>query len=475
MNTPALWTGLSLVAAMAARTDGPVPEVVTGASIDSRTILPGEVYFAIRGDIHDGHNFVLSALEKGAALAVVDEAHAGIFIGKGPLAIVPDVLRAMEMAGRARRAELNAGIIAVTGSVGKTGTKEALRLVLSRQGETHAPVASFNNHWGVPLTLTRTPASIRYGVYEIGMSNPGEIAPLVAMVQPDVALITTVQPVHLAAFPSLDAIADEKAAIFSGLRPGGIAIINADIPQSQRLRAHAMASNAGRVISFGADEKADVRLLKCALKPDMSTVEASVFGQLVTYRLGSPGRHVVLNSLGILAAVKALGADLALAALSLGDLKPPSGRGAHQTLLANGGSFTLIDESYNANPASVRAALENLGRMPVTGRGRRIAVLGDMLELGTTGQALHTGLAETILTNDVHRVFACGPLMRGLYDSLPSPLRGAYAPTAASLEAHVLNDIHAADVVTVKGSLGSKMGPIVKAIIARFPAAMSDD
>jgi UDP-N-acetylmuramoyl-tripeptide--D-alanyl-D-alanine ligase len=475
MTTPPLWTGRGLIDAMAARLDGTCPAAITGVSIDSRTIQPGEAYFAIRGDVHDGHNFVLAALDNGAALAVVDEAHAAVFAGKGPLAVVPDVLRALEHAGMARRAALQADVVAVTGSVGKTGTKEALRLVLSRQGETHAPVASFNNHWGVPLTLARTPESVRYGVYEIGMSNPGEIAPLAAMVKPDVAIITTVQPVHLASFPSVEAIADEKAAIFTGLRPGGIAIINADIPQSGRLRAHAMASNAGRVISFGADEKADVRLLNCALKADMSTVEALVLGQPVTYRLGSPGRHVVINSLSILATVKALGADLALAAIALGDLRPPSGRGAHQLLHAPGGQFTLIDESYNANPASVRAALENLGRMPVSGRGRRIAVLGDMLELGPTGQELHTGLAESILANGVHRVFVCGPLMRGLYDALPSHLRGACATTSAGLEALVLDDIHAGDVVTVKGSLGSKMGPVVKAIVGRFPSTLADD
>lgn len=475
MTTTPLWTGRDLIDAMSARLDGTCPASIGGVSIDSRTILPGEVYFAIRGDVHDGHNFVLAALEKGAALAVVDEAHSAIFKGKGPLAIVPDVLRALERAGMARRAALQANVVAVTGSVGKTGTKEALRLVLSRQGATHAPVASFNNHWGVPLTLARTPLAVRYGVYEIGMSNPGEIAPLAAMVAPDVAIITTVQPVHLAAFPSVDAIADEKAAIFSGLRPGGIAIINADIPQTARLRAHAMASNAGRAITFGADDKADVRLLNCSLKADMSTVEASVLGQPVTYRLGSPGRHVVINSLAILAAAKALGADLALAALALGDLRPPSGRGAHQVLHAPAGTFTLIDESYNANPASVRAALENLGRMPVSGRGRRIAVLGDMLELGPTGPDLHMGLAESIAANGVHRVFACGPLMRGLYDALPQSARGAYATSSAGLEALVLDDIHAGDVVTVKGSLGSKMGPIVKAIVARYPATLVDD
>ncbi len=475
MTVAPLWTGEALVAAMAARLVGDMPGAINGVSIDTRTLGIGDVFFAIQGESRDGHDFVAAAQAKGAGLCVVDEAHAAALAGHGALAIVPDVLRAMEQAGMARRAELDAGVVAVTGSVGKTGTKEALRLVLSRQGETHAPVASYNNHWGVPLTLCRTPASVRYAVYEIGMSNPGEILPLALMANPDVAIVTTVQPVHLAAFSSIDGIADEKAAIFSGLKPGGTAIINADLPQSARLRLSALASPAGPVLSFGEHAEADARLLSCALRADMSTVDAVIMGQPVTYRLGSPGKHVVMNSLSVLLAAKVLGADLALAALALGDLVPPQGRGAHQTLHVRGGVLTLIDESYNANPASVRAALDNLGRMPIAGRGRRIAVLGDMLELGPTGADLHRDLTAAIEANGVSRVFACGPLMRNLYDALPSELRGAYAASAAGIEAFLLDDLHAGDVVTIKGSLGSKMGPLVKAVMARFPAIPADD
>lgn len=473
--TEPLWGGARLIEAMGARSQGPVPAAVTGASIDTRTLEPGDAFFAIRGDARDGHDFVAAALDKGAALAVVDEAHAGAFPAGAPLAIVPDVLRAMERAGTARRAELSARVVAVTGSVGKTGTKEALRLVLSRQGKTHAPVASYNNHWGVPLTLTRTPRDVRYGVYEIGMNAPGEILPLAKMVRPDVAIITTIQPVHLAAFESLEGIAREKAAIFAGLTPGGTAIINADIAQTGLLRELALASGAGRVVSFGESEQADVRLLGCALKPDVSTAEASVAGRPVTYKLGSPGKHIVLNSLAVLAAAEALGADLALAALALADLTPPSGRGARQVLHAPSGPFTLIDESYNGNPASMRAAIENLGRMPVSGRGRRIAVLGDMLELGETAPELHKGLADAVTGNGIDLVFACGPLMRTLYDALPSHRRGAYAAQASSLEPYVLDAVRAGDVVTVKGSLGTRMGPIVKAMTARFPVVPADD
>jgi UDP-N-acetylmuramoyl-tripeptide--D-alanyl-D-alanine ligase len=281
--------------------------------------------------------------------------------------------------------------------------------------------------------------------------------------------------VHLAAFASLEGIAEEKASVFWALEPGGTAIINADIPQTELLRSLAKAGPAGRIISFGESMDADVRLVSCALKPDVSTVDAIVMGQPVTYRLGSPGKHIVLNSLAVLAAVAALGADLALAALALGDLKPPAGRGARQILQGPGGAFALIDESYNGNPASMRAAIENLGRMPVSGRGRRVAVLGDMLELGPSGPDLHKGLAEVVLGNGVDKVFACGPLMRGLYDSLPSTLRGAYAAQSSGLEPLVLDAIRAGDVVTVKGSLGSRMGPIVKAIVARFPTLQADE
>jgi UDP-N-acetylmuramoyl-tripeptide--D-alanyl-D-alanine ligase len=474
MSAP-LWSGDELVAALAARADGPVPAAITGISIDTRTLEPGDAFFAITGEARNGHDFVAAALAKGAALAVVDEAHAAQFAGQGALAIVPDVLAAMERAGSARRAQLKGGVVAVTGSVGKTGTKDALRLVLSRQGKTHAPVASYNNHWGVPLTLCRTPRDVAYAVYEIGMNHPGEILPLARLVRPQVALITTIQPVHLAAFESLEGIAEEKAGVFWELEPGGTAIVNADIPQADLLEQIAKSGPAGRVIRFGESLDADVRLISCALRSDVSTVDAVVMGQPVTYRLGSPGKHIVLNSLAVLAAVKALGADLALAALALGELRPPVGRGAQQRLEGPGGPFTVVDESYNGNPASMRAAIENLGRIPVAGRGRRIAVLGDMLELGPTGPQLHKGLAEAILGNGVDAVFACGPLMRGLYDGLPSTLRGAYAAQASGLEPLVLDAIRAGDVVMVKGSLGSRMGPIVKALAARFPAASTDD
>ena len=472
MTSP-LWTGPDLIGALGARLVGEMPAHVSGASIDTRSLQQGDAFFALI-DQRDGHAFVPTAFAQGAALAVVDEAHADVLAGMGPLAVVDDVLRAMERAGMVRRAELDAGVIAVTGSVGKTGTKEALKLALSRQGETMAPVGSYNNHWGVPLTLVRTPRETRFGIYEIGMSNPGEIAPLALMARPDIAIITTVQAVHLASFPSIDAIADEKAAIYDGLPHHGIAICNADIPQLARIRAYAMAGKAGRFVSFGEAVDADVRLVSCVLQADLSVVDASIFGTRVAYKIGSPGKHIVMNSLAVLAAVKLIGADLALAAIALGDLKPPQGRGARQKLFAPGGEITLMDESYNANPASMGAALENLGRIKPGPRGRRIAVMGDMLELGPTGPQMHAQLLPAIEANGVDLVFAAGPLMRNLYDALPAGRRGAYAASSAGLETLVLDSLRAGDVVTIKGSLGSKMGPIVKAMMMRFPPVAVD-
>lgn len=471
--TEPLWTGEELARALEGRAQGGLPATVAGASIDTRTLQPGEAFFALK-DVRDGHDFVRDALAKGAALAVVDEAHAPALADAGPLIVVDDVLAAMGRAGSFRRGQIHAGVIAVTGSVGKTGTKEALKLILSRQGETIAPVGSYNNHWGVPLTLLRTPRDVRYAVYEIGMSNPGEIAPLARMARPDVAIVTTVQPVHLASFPSVAAIADEKAAIYDGLPPHGVAIGNADIPYTDRLRAHAFAMRAGRFVSFGENPKADVRLISCGLQADMSTVEADIFGQRVAYKIASPGKHVVMNSLAVLAAVKLIGADLALAALAISQFTPPQGRGARQRLQIGAGELTLIDESYNANPASMRAALDNLSRLVPGQRGRRIAVMGDMLELGPEEAAMHADLAGPVAEAGVDLVFASGPLMRNLYDALPSPRRGAYAATSAGLEALLLDALRPGDVVTVKGSLGSKMGPLVKAMIARFPPVPVD-
>ena len=468
-----LWQAEELARLPGACLQGRIEPVRT-VSIDTRTLEPGALFAAIRGEARDGHDFVPMALEKGAAAVLVDRAHAETFGPDAPLVIVEDVLAGLEAMARMRRSALAGPAIAITGSVGKTSTKEMLRTVFSRFGATHASIASYNNHWGVPLTLARMPRESAFGIFEIGMSNPFEILPLTAMVRPDVAIVTTVEPVHLAQFHAMEGIADAKGEIFAGLEPGGVAIINADNAHAARLSAHAGASRAGRIVRFGTGDGVDVRLEHIHLDPDFSTVTARVFGMPVAYRLGAPGRHLAMNSLAVLACAHVLGRDLALAALALQDFTTVEGRGKRVTLRMGQREFTLIDESYNANPSSMRAALAVTGTVPRGLRGRRIAVLGDMLELGAEGAKLHAGLAEAILIHEIDLVFACGPLMKSLWQALPPDRRGAYAETSATLEAQVLDAIQPGDVVMIKGSLGSRMGRIVGAIKDRFPVAATD-
>ncbi|MER2251569.1 UDP-N-acetylmuramoylalanyl-D-glutamyl-2,6-diaminopimelate--D-alanyl-D-alanine ligase [Methylorubrum podarium] len=479
MTDASLWTPAALEAATGGSLRGE-PRPIAGASIDTRSLEPGDLFFAIRGEARDGHDFVTAALDKGAGAAVVAASRAGEFEKIGPVLAVPEegddpVLEAMRRLGLAARARTGAAIVAVTGSVGKTGTKEALRHVLSAQGATHASVASYNNHWGVPLTLARMPAESRFGVFEIGMNHGAEILPLTAMVRPDVALITTVEPVHIEHFRSLSAIADAKGEIFSGLKPGGVAVINRDNPNYERLLAHAHASRAGRVITFGEHASADVRAQRILTRPDVSVVDATVMGIPVTYQLGTPGRHVAMNSLGVLACIHALGADLARAALSLAALKPPVGRGERTALRIEQGAGEaeafLIDESYNANPASIRAALATLASIETGPKGRRIAVLGDMKELGAAGETLHRELADAVAANGIDRVFAVGPLMAHLFEALPMPVRGAAGLTAADVTDAVLATLRPGDAVMVKGSNSMRMVRIVEAVKARYAVA----
>jgi UDP-N-acetylmuramoyl-tripeptide--D-alanyl-D-alanine ligase len=464
----ALWTLEAMATAMKAERAGSLPAELSGISIDSRSLSKGDAFFAIQGENRDGHEFVDGALKAGAGLAVIARAQRERF-PNAPLLIVPDVLEGLRDLARASRTRLQAKVIAVTGSVGKTGTKEALRLALSAEGETHASVASYNNHWGVPLSLARCPANTKYAVFEIGMNHAGEITPLTKLVRPHLAIITGIEPVHLEFFGSLEKIADAKAEIFTGVEPGGAAVLNRDNAQFARLAAAAASAKVGRVVSFGEAKDADARLLRVSLQGDSSTVEADILGHAVTYKLGAPGRHVVLNSLAVLAAVALSGADLALAALALAKLRPTVGRGARSVLTVPGGSVLLIDESYNANPASMRAAVALLGQAPVGKLGRRLAVLGDMLELGPSGADLHRELAAAIEDAKIDLVFCAGPLMRSLWEGLPSRVRGGYAETAAELEPTVVGAIRAGDAVMVKGSLGSKMGPIVRALEKQFP------
>jgi UDP-N-acetylmuramoyl-tripeptide--D-alanyl-D-alanine ligase len=464
MSAGALWTVEDVAAAIGAERHGALPQSISGISIDSRTIGPGEAFFAITGDNRDGHAFAPAALQAKAGLAVIAADRRAEFSDDAPLLLVPNVLAALRALAAAARARTHAKVIGVTGSVGKTGTKEALRLALSKDGETHASAASYNNHWGVPLSLARCPASARYAVLEMGMNHAGEIAPLSRLARPHVAVITAVAPVHLEFLGTLAKIADAKAEIFSGLEPGGAAVLNRDNSQFARLKRRAKEAGVTRIVSFGAHEKADARLIKCALHANCSTVQADILGTELTYKIGAPGRHLVDNSLAVLATVDLVGADLALAALALAEFTPVSGRGTSIEIDLPGGPARVIDESYNANPASVAAALALLGQAPIGPRGRRVAVLGDMLELGPRGRALHRGLLAAVLANAVDLVFCCGPLMRALWQALPVSRRGGYAEDSAALEAQVLSAIRAGDVVMVKGSLGSRMAPIVKAM-----------
>ena len=463
-----LWTTGDLVAAAGGRLKGRAPPGVTGISIDSRTVQPAEAFVAIRGDRFDGHDYAGTALAAGAALALVTEGREPP--GKRPLITVKDdPLDALRRIGAAARARMNGGVVAVTGSVGKTGTKEMLRLALAAVGPTHAPVGSFNNHWGVPLTLARMPAGTHFGVFEIGMNHAGEIRPLTKLVRPHAAIVTTVEPVHLAFFQSEAAIAEAKAEIFEGLEPGGTAVLNRDNGWfhllAQRARAH-----GARILSFGEDPTADIRLEHVSLREDGSSVRASLAGETLTYRLGAPGRHLVQNSLAVIAAAHAIGADLPQVMLALADFRAPKGRGERIPLQHPAGPFTLIDESYNANPASMRAALALLAQAQPRGRGRRIAVLGDMLELGDDAPALHRNLAPAVDAAGADLVFLAGPVMESLWRVLPEARRGAYADSAAALEPILLEAIGPGDVIMVKASLGTRLGALVESLRRRFPA-----
>ncbi|MEX2519196.1 MAG: UDP-N-acetylmuramoylalanyl-D-glutamyl-2,6-diaminopimelate--D-alanyl-D-alanine ligase [Paracoccaceae bacterium] len=467
--TGPLWTAEEAAAATGGRpTSG---FAATGVSIDSRSLGRGDLFVAL-SDARDGHEFVAAALTAGAAAAMVsrvpDDAPKD-----APLLIVDDPLAALGRMAAAARARTDAKIVAVTGSVGKTGTKEMLRVCLGAEGQTHAAEKSFNNHWGAPLTLARMPKETRFAAIELGMNHAGEIAPLSRMARPHVALITTIAPVHMAAFGSEEEIADAKAEIFEGLEPGGVAVLNADNRHIGRLRAAAERHGA-RVVTFGAGEGADARLLDARLTSHATVVRANLNGKTMVFKIGAPGRHLAMNALAALAAAEAAGADVARAALALGSWTPPDGRGSRWRIMLGGGgidgSLTLIDESYNANPVSMRAALAVLGaatpedHVGRIDKGRRVAFLGDMLELGPDERALHAALAEAGEMAEVDLVHSCGPLMRALHEALPSGKRGKWFESSAEMAAAAGRKLDAGDVAMVKGSLGSKMAVVVEAI-----------
>lgn len=418
-----------------------------GADIDSRTVRAGDMFFALKGEAVDGHNYVKKALESGAAAAIVSHVPEGM--EDAPLLIVPDVEKALWDMAAYTRARTAAKIIAVTGSVGKTGVKEALKLVLSRQGRTYATEGNFNNHLGVPLSLCRFDPAFDFGIFEMGMNHANEIRPLSKLAKPHAAVVTTVEAVHLEFFNSVAEIADAKAEIFEGLIEGGTAIIPADNPHTERLITKAKAAGVHNIVLFGASEKSDFRLIAREEKPEGQSIQSSAGN----YFIPAPGAHLAANSLGVLAGVKALGADVAKAAATYAEYHPAEGRGAAHQLKWDGVSFTLIDDSYNASPASMRAAFAVLKSR--AGNGRKIAALGEMRELGTSGPDLHKGLAKDLEGIDL--VFTACPLMRHLFDALPKSQQGHHAEKAQDLLPVLKNHLKSGDTLLIKGSHGSNM------------------
>ncbi|HEX3350213.1 MAG TPA: UDP-N-acetylmuramoyl-tripeptide--D-alanyl-D-alanine ligase [Acetobacteraceae bacterium] len=449
----ALWTAADLQAA----TGGNLARAFecTGVSIDSRAIGKGELFVALI-DRRDGHDFVSDALVRGAAAGLVSRRPDNV-PADAPLLTVPDTLAGLHALGRFGRARFGGRVAAVTGSVGKTTTKEMLRTVLGAFGPTHASAASYNNQWGVPLTLARMPPGDAFAVIEIGMNMPGEIAPLARLAAPRVTLITAIEKAHLGHLGSLCAIADEKAAIMEGLVAGGVAVLPADTPALSRLERGA----GGRETRlFGERANAWARLITATADADGTDVVADVDGARVSFRLAAPGRHMAMNAVGALAVAATLGLDVTRAAAALAGFAPMAGRGARRCIRTRGGKALLLDESYNASAAAVRAAL---GVLELQAGRRKIAVLGDMLELGEHGASEHAGLAPAVLAG-ADLLFTCGSLMETLFRAIPPARRGAHAADSAALAPIVAEAVRPGDAVLVKGSLGSRMKLVVDAL-----------
>ncbi len=425
---------------------------VDGLSIDTRTLKAGDLFVALKGDNRDGHDYLGAAFAAKAGAALVSRKPEGV---AGPLLTVADTQRGLEDLARAARARSNAKILAVTGSAGKTTTKEILRHALNGLGRTHVSAASYNNHWGVPLSLAGLPQDSEYGVFEIGMNHAGEIRSLVSMVRPHGAIVTTIAAAHLEYFGSCEAIADAKSEIFEGLTPGGFALIPADNEYAERLAARAAQAKVSRIVRFG--NSGEARLISFTPDGEGMRIKADILGQMVDCLVGAPGGHIAANAVAALAAVALMDGDVLNAAAGLKNFIALKGRGARFAA----GDVTVIDESYNANPASMAAALALLGAV----KGRKIAVLGDMLEMGAGDH--HAALAAPIEQAGTDLVFAAGQEMKALWDKLPAKRRGAYAENSAALAPQLLGALKSGDTVLVKGSNGAKMSVIVEALKAR--------
>ena len=455
-------TALFTAAELRAATGGTLAEdvAVTGITIDSRGLAQGDLFVALRA-ARDGHDFVPAAFAAGAACALVDHAVAG-----GPALVVADTLAGLTALGAAGRARSQARFVGVTGSVGKTTTKDMLRAALGALAPTHGAAASFNNHWGVPLTLACTPRDAAFAVIEMGMNHRHEIAPLSRLARPDAAVITAIGTAHLGNLGSEAAIAEEKADILAGLAPGGPILLPADSPHLPRLMARAREAGA-RAISFGAASGAEIRLRDVTEAPASVTARIDLAGRLLTVTIGAPGRHLALNACAVLGVVDALGLEVARAADALAGFGAIAGRGALHRIAVKGGAALLIDDSYNASTASIRAGLAVLAAQPAR---RRIAVLGDMRELGDAAPAIHAALAPEV-ASVADLVFCCGPMMAHLFAGLPAGRRGLHAPDSAALAALLPDHLADGDAVLVKGSLGSAMARIVAALLPTHAGA----
>ncbi|NDW03209.1 UDP-N-acetylmuramoylalanyl-D-glutamyl-2,6-diaminopimelate--D-alanyl-D-alanine ligase [Jiella pacifica] len=467
--TELLWETAVLIDALQARPMGDLPEGVTGISIDTRSLESGEAFFAIRGERFDGHDFLSTAQRAGAGIAVVAEQKLPA-LGRVqiPMLVVDDVLKALSRLAEAARARSKAKIVAVTGSVGKTTTKEALRHGLAAVGSVHASAASFNNHWGVPLSLARLPAETSYAVFEIGMNHPGEIRPLVKLVRPDVAIVTLIAPAHLGHFRDLDEIAEAKAEIFEGVVPGGTAILNADDPKCGLLADYARKTGVANIVTFGEGAGADFRLIAYEATREGAKVDAEIAGEPLRFSLATPGRHMAQNVLAVLGACHRIGADVEKVASALAGWRAVKGRGARHSLsLPGGGKVTLVDDSYNANPASMRAALEVLSRAEPGKGARRIAVLGDMLELGTSSGELHAALKEHVLAAKTDLVFLAGEEMKALDAALAGSLVCRWHESSDQLLADLESTMGDGDVVLVKASKSIGFSRLVETLLSR--------
>ncbi|MBI1274065.1 MAG: UDP-N-acetylmuramoyl-tripeptide--D-alanyl-D-alanine ligase [Alphaproteobacteria bacterium] len=459
-----LWSGQDILNAV--RGAGPANWHAGGVSIDTRTLKRGDLFVALRGPVHDGHDFVAQAFEAGASAALVHRPPENVPQG-APLVTVGDSFGALQDLASTSRLRCAATVVGITGSVGKTGCKDQLQLMLGACGPAFANESNFTNHWGLPLSLARLPQAARWGVFELGANREGKTAPLAIQLQPHIGLVTNIEPVQMEFYGNIEKIADTKSEVFLGMDARGIAILNRDNPHYARLLAHARTQGLQQILSFGRTKGAEARLISFDPQQGGSVMKASVMGKTVTCRVGTPGMHAVMNALAALLTAHAAGGDLETCAQALAFYRPSAGRGGRQEItLPGGGSFTLIDESFNASPVATRAAIGVLGQTAPGPGGRRIAVLGDMRELGPTAPRLHAELAEPLGGAGADLVFCCGHLMQGLFEALPRRLRGAYTPDSRHLAASMSGLIHGGDVVMVKGAKSMHMEYVVAALRA---------